>query len=72
MNSIGQLYDNLYCVPDGTPELTIVGNKLKVGLCPKKATWLPGSTGNVMNGVGAASHIAVGFSAVVASLYAAM
>ena len=65
------LYDNLYCVPEGTTTLKVAGNDLKIGLCPAKDDWLPGSTGNVVNGTGGASHIAVGFSAVLAAAYIA-
>ena len=61
----------MYCVPEGTSTLKVAGNTLKVGLCPAKDDWLPGSTGNVVNGTGGASHIAVGFSAVLAAAYIA-
>ena len=69
--SLGGLYDNLYCVPEGSSTLTVLGNSLTVGLCPVKDDWLPGSTGNVVNGAGGASHLALGFSAVLAAAYAA-
>ena len=61
----------MYCVPEGTSTLKVAGNTLKVGLCPAKDDWLPGSTGNVVNGTGGASHIAVGFTAVLAAAYVA-
>ena len=70
-SDLGGLYDNLYCVPEGTPTLKVAGNTLAVGLCPAKDDWLPGSTGNVVNGAGGASHRAVGFTAVVAAAYVA-
>ena len=70
-SDLGGLYDNLYCVPEGTPTLKVAGNTLTVGLCPAKDDWLPGSTGNVVNGAGGASHLAVGFTAVVAAAYVA-
>ena len=70
--SLGGLYDNLYCVPEGTTSLKVAGNTLKIGLCPAKDDWLPGSTGNVVNGTGGASHLAVGMTAVAAAAYAAL
>ena len=72
--SVGNLYNNLYCVPDGTPEITVAGNVLKVDFenCPKKVVWLPGATGNAMDGVGSASYMTIGLTSVAASLYAAM
>ena len=70
-SSLAGLYDNLYCVPEGSTSLKVAGNTLTVGLCPSKSDWLPGSTGNVMHGTGGASHIAVGFTAVLAAAYVA-
>ena len=71
-SSLAGLYDNLYCVPEGSTTLKVAGNDLSIGLCPAKDDWLPGSTGNVMHGTGGASHIAVGFTAVLAAAYVAV
>ena len=69
-SSLGGLYDNLYCVPEGTTTLKVLGHELAVGTCPAKDDWLPGSTGNIVSGTGGASHLAAGFSAVVAAAFA--
>ena len=67
------MYNNLYCVADPQPgqEITVNGAKLKVGNCPIPTNWLPGSTGNSMDGVGAASKLYVGSALALAALYTA-